>query len=1119
MYKITKLKTTNNVLCYWFNLKKLLKSIGGFAVLMLFMFATNSLQAQIVDNESAIIADFGIDGDAYDSVMEFLPWLTPPGEPSADAIQGTDDWFEREPDNSDLYGAGVIMNPTVPSLPSDDYWDLFQGANVTAELRMSAPNNSTPEDANIEWIDAVYGRDQYVSGGNQDMTVYAQAINKNFDDPRSWTFKEGDVPQKTDIIDVYAHLRRDTRSGPPEEYVYVGASTSDADGSNHIDFEFFRKAIDFNASGMIYYPGAGDGDECGHTAYHFDYDAVLGYSIGTDGDVLLSMDYINGGTQGIATYLIWVDKAEIDAAGGFAAINSASTLLPFEFYDDGNGFVFAQCTNLFEGTNDEYGYAQVVFKPGKQYLWSQLNTDATTEAPPWGFIDGGGNLLYEYPETVFAELVVDATALLGFSDENGACDTGLASIFVKSRSSASFTSSLKDGAGPYSLVRNPDIMVSVNSPTICEGDDPVLIQATVTTASLGPFSYAWTVPVGVSDPGSVVSFSSSVAGNYSVIVTDLSSGCSAESLPGTLTVNPNPSVSVGDQVECDGDDTVTFSTADLGAGYSYQWYLNDVAIGGATSNSYTTGVVTLAMDGGVYKVVVTNDATGCDSDDSGTLTVNPNPSVSVGDQVECDGDDTVTFSTADLGAGYSYQWYLNDVAIGGATSNSYTTGVVTLAMDGGVYKVVVTNDATGCDSDDSGTLTVNPNPDCTASNSSEGSEFGLCEGTTLNLNVTPADTNLYTYLWTSNGSANITDDDMPNATADNVVDGEVFTVVITNKVTGCDSYCTTTARYYDCTPNCGTAYAVKTEDVGGYDSVVEDINEPTFSSCFRNDGFKRWGWTNTISEHGTYTYAVYRGAGRCDLSKGTYVGDLIVEYTEEGMVNFSYDLLTWDDDNDANTPEVPLYLISEVHLYVGCNPYPFKSNAPDDLAEEDYPDYYTVAPGQYSYNANIPEGDYYPGYEASLSGVSGAFYFIAHAVICDRDIPYPDGMHIPGEQSDYGEIDPLTPNVPIDGDCTVPTDGWGKLEGKKLSFTAYPVPFQNEVNIGYKFEYDTDVKIDVYDIKGALIRQAENTSYLKGTYDRTNIDLSGNDDQMYFVRVTTREGTLVKKIVSSTEQQ
>ncbi|WP_370476084.1 T9SS type A sorting domain-containing protein, partial [Tamlana flava] len=450
----------------------------------------------------------------------------------------------------------------------------------------------------------------------------------------------------------------------------------------------------------------------------------------------------------------------------------------------------------------------------------------------------------------------------------------------------------------------------------------------------------------------------------------------------------------------------------------------------------------------------------------------------------------------------------------------------------GVYNFTYTVPGNGdCPPDDADfTITINPNPGCNAANSSEGSEFGLCDGTVLSLSVTPADTSLYDYSWTSNLGTTITNADMPNATVEGAVDGEIFTVRITSKLgpTFCYSECTTTARYYDCTPNCETAFAVKTayEDNEDYYFVVEDAPD-TFSSCFRNDGFKRWGWTNTITEYGTYTYAVYRGAGRCDISKGTYVGDLIVDYQYDdiandgsGVVHFSYDLLTYDDDGVPATPEVPAYLISEVHLFVGCDPYPFKGNAPDDIydaTDEVKGEYYTVAPGQYPYNANIPSGDYYPGWEATKTGVSGQFYFIAHAVICDRDIPY-EGMYIPGEKRDYDDID-LEANASfMDTECTVSTGGWGKPSGDKVSFTAYPVPFENEVNVGYKFEYDTDVKINVYDIRGALIQEAENTNYIKGTYDSTLIDLSRTDDQMYFIRLTTKEGTLIKKVVSSTKQ-
>jgi hypothetical protein len=58
------------------------------------------------------------------------------------------------------------------------------------------------------------------------------------------------------------------------------------------------------------------------------------------------------------------------------------------------------------------------------------------------------------------------------------------------------------------------------------------------------------------------------------------------------------------------------------------------------------------------------------------------------------------------------------------------------------------------------------------------------------------------------------------------------------------------------------------------------------------------------------------------------------------------------------------------------------------------------------------------------------------------------------------------------------------------------------------------VTIDVYDVKGTLIKSYVNSKYVKGSVERATIDLSKADNQMYFVRLTTDQGTVVKKIVS-----
>ena len=87
--------------------------------------------------------------------------------------------------------------------------------------------------------------------------------------------------------------------------------------------------------------------------------------------------------------------------------------------------------------------------------------------------------------------------------------------------------------------------VTVNSPSTCNGGSAT-VTATPATGQV-PYNYAWTVPNGVSDPGNVASFSSSVAGTYSVVVTD-NRGCVSASGSGTLTVNnfslPGPSSTV-----------------------------------------------------------------------------------------------------------------------------------------------------------------------------------------------------------------------------------------------------------------------------------------------------------------------------------------------------------------------------------------------------------------------------------------------------------------------------------------------------------------------------------------------------------------------------------------------
>jgi len=85
---------------------------------------------------------------------------------------------------------------------------------------------------------------------------------------------------------------------------------------------------------------------------------------------------------------------------------------------------------------------------------------------------------------------------------------------------------------------NPLPTVSVNTPAaICAGGSTTIMA---TPGSVGTYSYSWTVPQGASAPGDVASFSASVAGTYSVVITNTSTTCISASASGVLTVNPTP---------------------------------------------------------------------------------------------------------------------------------------------------------------------------------------------------------------------------------------------------------------------------------------------------------------------------------------------------------------------------------------------------------------------------------------------------------------------------------------------------------------------------------------------------------------------------------------------------
>jgi hypothetical protein len=148
----------------------------------------------------------------------------------------------------------------------------------------------------------------------------------------------------------------------------------------------------------------------------------------------------------------------------------------------------------------------------------------------------------------------------------------------------------------------------------------------------------------------------------------------------------------------------------------YQWTFNNTNLPGATSSTLTISNVLLANLGN-YAVLVGN---GFSSDTSDTATLSMSPSITmpyVGATAVW--GYSAALSVGAIGTGLlSYQWFLNGMAIGGATNPVFSLPSVQFT-NGGLYSVVVSSTLGSVTN--SALLVVNP----------AGTVMGMCASITI----------------------------------------------------------------------------------------------------------------------------------------------------------------------------------------------------------------------------------------------------------------------------------------------------------------------------------------------------------------------------------------------------
>jgi hypothetical protein len=247
------------------------------------------------------------------------------------------------------------------------------------------------------------------------------------------------------------------------------------------------------------------------------------------------------------------------------------------------------------------------------------------------------------------------------------------------------------------------------------GTNAMCAGSSATLTANGASSYTWTNS-NVNTTTLSVNPSSSIT--YSLIGKS-STGCSGNTATLSLTVNPNPTVSItGTTAICFGKT----STLTAAGASSYSW-----------STGSTNTVISLSPNTSTNYSVTGNFATGCKSSQTLSLTVYSNPTViTSGNSIICSGDTTVLFAT---GAS-SYSW-----------SSGATTASVSLIPNSNTTYTIVGTDLNGCMNTTIKTITVNSLPVLVINGNT-----ALCAGDSIALTVSGANS----YSWTNGAFTNST---------------------------------------------------------------------------------------------------------------------------------------------------------------------------------------------------------------------------------------------------------------------------------------------------------------------------------------------------------------------------
>jgi hypothetical protein len=401
-------------------------------------------------NNGGLYSFFGVDADTRANYLKYG---------IAAGNTASDDWFASASPGTnviDISNAAIYLA------------QLKSGQNITFSKRMSQLMYAKVNGR--LWLDAAYGRDYSSASALKDSTVFTSS-NKNGDDPNSWTGGVTNTPAKNDLVDVYAHMRRDGTSVYDSLWFFTAASTFGTTGNSYYDVELYKQSFGYNTGSHTF---SSAGTSGGHTEWIFDASG----NITQTGDLIVAVT--STGAVPLIDVRIWVSQTTFNTYYG-------GSLAPKYFNFNG----------AYSSSSGTYGYASIVSKTGSTAFgggianYSATTTKDSTYATPWGTSSTVAMWGTQYQTQQLTEVGLNMTRIgldPALYSALNPCQSLFANVFFKSRSSASFTSALQDFVIPLTFLRPPVMDYSEKGDTIRCNNSPAKI--TLTNNSTAGY-YTW----------------------------------------------------------------------------------------------------------------------------------------------------------------------------------------------------------------------------------------------------------------------------------------------------------------------------------------------------------------------------------------------------------------------------------------------------------------------------------------------------------------------------------------------------------------------------------------------------------------------------------------------------